>query len=406
MDPSLTRLPYDIFILIIRELASQCCYEDLRACSQTCRMLLHPCRVHLFSSISIGNNARQFATLLNGNSAIPNYVQNLTYQPTILSEDIANALLLLNNIRSFVLCGSHYAWDSLTPHIQHALINLFSSSSVTRISICQLSHFPAILLSSSSNLKHLVIRRETSFISEMCDTTLYVHGPPKLLSLDISRATIPTVDEWHPVGKSRADGLPLLDLSALQSLAFRMEGMRKTFLENILGTCLKLERLSVSGIIYYHSECVPSSMNVPPAIQDSIPDDMLKTIRTVLPTIRSLKLEWWLHADLISFEFPEVIKVLQMLAHQPNRIIKLQLLMWIPGSHTWADQDWGRIDRILVDRSNFQELEKLDLKLWVHHWQGVSDYEKRTHMAQFKTTKLPLLCLAADDDLDFNISYF
>lgn len=140
------------------------------------------------------------------------------------------------------------------------------------------------------------------------------------------------------------------------------------------------------------------------AIQDSIPDDTLQTIRIVLPTLRSLKLEWWFHADLISFEFPQVFKALQVLTHQPNCITELQLFMWIPGSHTWADQDWGRIDHILVDRSNFRELEKLDLKLWVH--QGASDYEDlRKHMAHFKTTKFPLLCLAADDYLDFNILY-
>jgi hypothetical protein len=145
--------------------------------------------------------------------------------------------------------------------------------------------------------------------------------------------------------------------------------------------------------------------NVPPAVQDSVVlGDMLQTIRMVLPTLRSLKLEWWLHADLISFEFPEVIKALQVLADQPNYITELQLFMWIPGSHTWADQDWGKIDEILVDRSNFQELEKLDLKLWVH--QGGSDCEKRKHMAHFRSTKLPLLCLAADDYLDLNILYF
>lgn len=132
---------------------------------------------------------------------------------------------------------------------------------------------------------------------------------------------------------------------------------------------------------------------------------MLQTIMIVLPTLRSLKLEWWLHADLICFEFPEVIEVLQALAHQPNCITELQLFMWIPGSHTWADQDWEKIDRILVDRSNLQKLEKLDLKLWVHQF-GASDFEKRKQMAHFKTTKLPLLCLAADEYLDFNLLYF
>ena len=250
---SSTRVPYDIFIPIIEVLASQHCYDTLRACSQASHMLLHPCRVHLFSTIHIDNNAHRFAALLAGNSTISNYVQNLTYQPTILSEDIANALLLLNNIRNFVLshCDFHYprGWDSLTPHIQHALIHIFSSPSITRISISQSSHFPAILLSSCSNLKHLVIRREASFTAQMCDAILDARGPPKLLSLDISRATMPTVEEWHPVDKTRADGLPLLDLSGLQTLAFRMEGMRKILLEKILGACLNLKHLSVSGII-------------------------------------------------------------------------------------------------------------------------------------------------------------
>lgn len=139
---------------------------------------------------------------------------------------------------------------------------------------------------------------------------------------------------------------------------------------------------------------VPSSLvNVSLVTQDSILEDMLQTIVIVLPTLRSLKLEWWLHADFISFEFPEVIKVLQMLARQRNCIMELQLFIWIPGSHMWADQDWERIDQILADRCHFQRLEKLDLQLWVP-----SGYE----MVQFKTTKFPLL---SNDSLDFRISY-
>ena len=250
MDPSLPRLPYDVFISIIGELASQCCYRSLRACSQTCHILLHPCRVHLFSTINIDNNAHQFAALLNRNSAISSYVQYLTYQPSVLTEDVANALLLLNKIRTFVLCDFHcdQRWDSLTPHIQHALIHLFSSPSITRISIYQSSHFPVVLLSTCSNLKHLVIRRQTSFTSEMCDTIKHAHRPPKLLSLDISGVSIPAGNEWHPVGKDRTDGLPLLDLSHLQSLTFRMEGMRKIVLENILRACVGLERLNITGM--------------------------------------------------------------------------------------------------------------------------------------------------------------
>ena len=50
---STPRIPYDVLISIIDALASEKRVEELRAFSQACHMLLHPCRAHLFSAVTI-----------------------------------------------------------------------------------------------------------------------------------------------------------------------------------------------------------------------------------------------------------------------------------------------------------------------------------------------------------------
>ena len=76
---SLPRIPYDILTLVIDQLASEGSYDELGACSQTCQMLLHPCRVHIFSHVDIDeDNAPEFVDLLKNNSTIAQYIQELT----------------------------------------------------------------------------------------------------------------------------------------------------------------------------------------------------------------------------------------------------------------------------------------------------------------------------------------
>lgn len=262
MDSSFnTRIPHDILISIIDELAFQGCFESLRACSRTCRMLLHQCYTHLFSTITIiHNNATQFAALLHQNPKIQGYVRELYYEPSISSEVLAKAFLLLSSVKTLSLqgrCGASATlcskWCSLPPHMQHALGHLFGSPSVTHIRIYHFTNVPAILLSSCSNLRHLDINRSTSFTSKACNTPLL--APPKPLSLNIAKALGPAMKKLL-IGR-RADGLPMLDLSSLQSLTTTIRMMHESADDRHLGQILrstpKLEHLDITGIVVLFS---------------------------------------------------------------------------------------------------------------------------------------------------------
>lgn len=226
-------LPYDILTRIIDQLASQGNYEDLRSCSQTCQMLVHPCRVHLFSTVIVTDNAYRFADLLKRNPTIANYIQNLTYHyRRVLSEDVA---LLLSNVKTLVLRAQGACeWALLSPHSQHALIHLFSSPSLTCLHIDRFEGLPAILLSICSNLKQLKISSCHSFSPEACSTV--AGAPPKLLSFHVTNhKNYNAIEELCTI--RRPDSLPILNLSGLRSLVVDIKTIKD---EIVLGDTLRL----------------------------------------------------------------------------------------------------------------------------------------------------------------------
>ena len=159
MNPysSIPRIPYDILTYVIDQLASEDSYDELGACSQTCRMLLHPCRVHIFSDVFIDeDSAPEFVALLKNNSTIAQYVQELTSYHLDYSldesEDLANTFLLLNNVKKLNFIDNNGSWEGLPPYIQHAFAHLLSSPSMTSVSICYVRDFPVALLSSCSTI--------------------------------------------------------------------------------------------------------------------------------------------------------------------------------------------------------------------------------------------------------------
>ena len=313
------RISYDILTLVFNQLASEPSDGSLSACSQTCQMLLHPCRVHLFSAIGIReSNALKFVALLKDNPTIQKYIQELdyvTYFPPFTSEDLANTFLLLNNVKTLNCSGNDDFGVVLPPHTQHAFAHLLSCPSMRSFSICNILDFPAALLSSCSTLKHLaVIGCEISL--EACSTSF--SAPPQLLSLDLSDNNLGKPMK-HLIEMKGASGLPMLDFSHLRSLILAVEGnQQETNLENILRLTPELDYLEISGP-YNHYAFFNTliAKDVLLVIHLTDPDSWTQKLMLVLPTLRSLILIWDVF---INITFHELMKILQALVHQLNAI--------------------------------------------------------------------------------------
>ena len=252
------RISYDILNLIIDQLGSELRYNELKACSQTCQMLLHPCRVYLFSTIILyySNYTAQFAALLEKNPTIAEYVQELRYSfSTIVNEDLANAFLRLKNLHTLKLYGQRPSdWNTLlSPRMQYSLTQLLRSPSLRSLSVYSF-YLPASILSSCSTIKHLTLSRSHMF-PEACDQILT--APPQLLSLDLSDCVSGAMKGVYNM--RRASGLPILDLSNIRSLSISICGriQLEDHLENILHSTPKLNSLDFPGILGYL--CIPYS---------------------------------------------------------------------------------------------------------------------------------------------------
>ena len=246
------RISYDILNLIIDQLGSELRYNELKACSQTCQMLLHPCRVYLLSTINLyySNYAAQFSALVEKNSTIAEYVQELHYSfSTNVNEDLANAFLRLNNLQTLKLYGQRPSdWNALlSPRMRHSLTQLLRSPSLRSLSVYRF-YLPASILSSCSTLKHLALSRSHIF-PEACDNILT--APPQLLSLNLSDCVSGAIKGVYSM--RRASGPPILDLSNLRSLISNMCGRNQLedHLEYILHSTPKLNSLDFPGILGY-----------------------------------------------------------------------------------------------------------------------------------------------------------
>lgn len=398
--------PYDILTLVIDQLGSEHCYDELKACSQACRMLRHPCCIHIFSSVSIDKNAPRFAALLKENSGISKYVQELTYRPYIISEDLANAFLLLNNIRTLHIYGQDCNWRLLPPHIRHALTHLFSSPLMDRLYVHQVDEMPATLLSSCSTLKHLGLSECRVYPAEASDNIL--GAPCQLISLDLSNDFISdsdTVMEELPKMK-RANGLPILDLSSLRSLMVNIyDDWQEKYFGNILCLAPKLDYLQCKGI-YHHAFAIFSLPTfVLLVYYDMTPDSWVEKLRIVLPTLRSLKLTWDAYGTPTNLAFLGLIENLETLTSQPNCINELFLILLTNRSKNdlMQDLDWEGLDQVLADRSSFPRLEKLTIQLWSRARRGSKNLKAdiQAKFEETKTTKFSRLFLSTDDYLDF-----
>ena len=390
------QIPYDIFTNIIDQLASEHCYTELSKLSQTCHILLQPCRLHLFSSIYLGSHRScRLTALITRDSAIQGYVTKLSYLTSNITEDLANALLLLNNVKSFDLRGEGrdpVKWTYLPEHIQRALMHLFCSPSIIHFSIYNFISFPTILLSTCSNLESLKMIHCRSFSPELCDTTL--HTPPRLLSLDISRLDYDPLQALLDM-KRQPDGLSILDLSCLESLFITV--FNGQLFEEILRSTTKLHRLECQGISYHYlTSTISLSTIVCLVYGDMIPDHMIHALTIPLPTLQCLHLEWWAPYT-IEQNFPSLIRLLKALAHPSNCIEELNLNIKFR-YYKVDDLDWESLDPILSDRCGFGCLKTFTIQ----SSSASIDHQRVTVVFdEIKRTKFPRLSSAAKNHLDF-----
>jgi hypothetical protein len=221
-------------------------------------MLLHPCRVHIFSDVLIDEeNASEFVALLKNNSTIAQYIQELTsnslhYSFDVGSEDLANTFLLLNNVKKLNFNDIHgRSWERLPPYMQHAFTHLLSSPSMSSFSIYNVHDFPVTLLSSCSTLKHLSISGCHLVSAKAWDNI--PGAPPQLLSLRLSyKYPDLTIAKGDLTKMKRTSGIPMFDFSSLRSLSAHVtdKWQEKNF-EDILRLTPKLDDLTCSGIIVH-----------------------------------------------------------------------------------------------------------------------------------------------------------
>ena len=136
------------------------------------------------------------------------------------------------------------------------------------------------------------------------------------------------------------------------------------------------------------------------------PASWIQKLAIVLPILRSLTLSW--SAPDLDVAFPGLIKILKALAHQPNCIDKLFLILqsterFESDSDGLPGLDWEMLDQVLANRSSFPRLKKLTIHLppsGASTPRPLTDIKEiQAKFEETKTKKFPRL--AVNDYLDF-----
>lgn len=160
-------VPKEIVDAIIEELSD--CSNALSACSLVSRSFLDASRRTFLSrrAISIQPTAQKINQLTAFLSAPHNscYVYDLRIHYRHRDDDwwattLPPLLIGLGNLRSISICeygeGGTINWERVSPAVQTALINTFSSTSLTNIRLYGLANFPATHFAGLSQLQTLV----------------------------------------------------------------------------------------------------------------------------------------------------------------------------------------------------------------------------------------------------------
>jgi len=151
---------------------------------------LHPCHVHLFSTVTGGKSSQLLPSFTQ---PIQVDIRELSYEPLISSEYIANAFLLLSNLKTWTLA------------IRMALVRRVRGPIV---SVSLISCYRVAPTSSPS-----------PYVFHIWGLQRLL-APPKLVSLNITKTLRTTLESL--LNAKRADVFPMPDLYSLQSLTNHM----------------------------------------------------------------------------------------------------------------------------------------------------------------------------------------
>ncbi|KAF8870587.1 hypothetical protein CPB84DRAFT_1717056 [Gymnopilus junonius] len=231
---SFSDIPLEIIYQVIDALQDD--LPALKACSQTCRVLLPLCRKYIFQTVRLiprsGPSSAQirspprlitlFGRLLNRNPGIADYVQNLVYTTESLDLQGDNYLEVLRTLERFPrvqLFHFHSAnaeWNAYEL-LSLGLANIIQSSSLKCLELSNIRSLPMSIFIPCINLTYLSL----SFIGDGGTTQSreQLHfsreSVAQLQSLKFRRSA-----EYMKtlVTAKCSDNLPVLDFSGLRSL--------------------------------------------------------------------------------------------------------------------------------------------------------------------------------------------
>ena len=225
----LSDLPFDIVGEIVDNLQDD--LAALKSGAQTCLSLLLLCRKYIFRTITLGprcRSIRSFASLLDTNPRIVDYVQNLVYvQPTCMNDldcFVPPILDKFHRIHYFELSGNlDMDWSKLGPRLRESLSRIIHSA--TQLNICSIANFPISIFIPCINLIELTLYFKEPIVDDMnsYEHEYFDHDAlPQLQSLILNRSAV--TYRGHDTAVTIVDArcsehIPVLDLSNLRTLS-------------------------------------------------------------------------------------------------------------------------------------------------------------------------------------------
>ena len=238
-DPIITMSFSDTPLEVIEEIIDSLRDDSaaLNACSQTCQSLLPLCRKYIFQTVVLQPRSQEaklrglpryvtlFGNLLDSNSQIADYVQNLIYRmetPDFEDESVPRILDKLRRIQYFQLSSGMKPcidWSALRPNLRESLSHIIHSA--TYLNISCIEAFPINIFAPCINLIHLSLAIIEADMDGYEHEYFVQDAVPQLQSL--TAGVLSGEYTASLVDARRSNDVPVLDFSNLRSLDINID---------------------------------------------------------------------------------------------------------------------------------------------------------------------------------------